>query len=616
MNKKLLCAILAVFVSLCSGAEECPLDEIWYTTSDGNPIELEIEYKAHTFSDGKGVISFNSNVTSIGHDLFYRQETLTSIKIPASVTSIGECAFFGCTGLTAVTIPTSVNEIGFWAFKGCTNLVSVICLAETTPALLPDAEGASVFGDCSENLEIYVSNSRVREYTLNWGMENQGHIRGVDGACGNGTVWTYKDTSEAKTLTIFGVGDMDDFYVSGKQSDAASNLPWNAERKDLTTVVIENGVTGIGAYSFYYCPNLVSVSLPNSLTSIGTRAFSDSEALETVALPNSVTSIGDYAFGYCKGLKSATIPNSVTSIGDFAFKDCRAMTSVTFAEGSKLARIGNSAFETCTGLGAITIPESVTSIGDAAFAGCTTLSSVTCLAMVPPTLDYWTDEEYYNFLYCPEDLKIYVPLVSFGEYKGAAGWDTYAKNIKIYIPSVKLNSAGFASYSAGFDALILTEGVKAYKAAVSGETITLTELDRYIPAGSGVLLYKENGSGTTVQFDIARGDLVPANMTGNALLPTTDADGYLVAKPATGNVWALSGQQFLHFTGDAFVPNRAYLVTEASVKEMTLEFESETTGISHAETVGHAGNIYNLAGQAVGSNYKGIVIIDGKKCLR
>lgn len=53
-------------------------------------------------------------------------------------------------------------------------------------------------------------------------------------------------------------------------------------------------------------------------------------------------------------------------------------------------------------------------------------------------------------------------------------------------------------------------------------------------------------------------------------------------------------------------------------KMFVLDDSGMTTGIDaiDSESVGEQGPVYNLAGQRVGKDYKGIVIIGGKKVLR
>lgn len=71
-------------------------NEIWYTTTDNLrlfPSSTEANvfgayFISNTFSDGKGVITFDGDVTKIGDNVFQNCTTLASITIPHSVTSI------------------------------------------------------------------------------------------------------------------------------------------------------------------------------------------------------------------------------------------------------------------------------------------------------------------------------------------------------------------------------------------------------------------------------------------------------------------------------------------------------------------------------------------------
>ena len=243
------------------------------------------------------------------------------------------------------------------------------------------------------------------------------------GDSGSNVTWLLDDNG---TLTISGSGKIEDY-----RSDI--DQPWYSNRSDITSVVIEPGVTSIGSLAFYKCSNLTSITIPSGLTSIGEMAFFNCSALTSVTIPNGVISIGNFAFGSCTGLKSITIPSSVTSIENNIFQDCTGLTNITvdssnpsfcsesgvlfnkdkttliywprgktgsytipdgvtaigdyaFYCNSKLTSvtipssvtsIGESAFQHCTGLTSITIPNSVTSIGESAFQHCTGLTSIT-----------------------------------------------------------------------------------------------------------------------------------------------------------------------------------------------------------------------------------------------
>ena len=112
-------------------AEEIPNNEIWYTSMDGNivkPYNQEFGGAiiiSNSYKNGKGIITFDRDVTSIGYKAFWDCESLTSITIPNSVTSIGDYAFWDCSCLTSITIPNSVTSIGSEAFSGCSGLTSI-----------------------------------------------------------------------------------------------------------------------------------------------------------------------------------------------------------------------------------------------------------------------------------------------------------------------------------------------------------------------------------------------------------------------------------------------------------------------------------------------------------
>lgn len=220
------------------------------------------------------------------------------------------------------------------------------------------------------------------------------------GDSGSNVTWLLDDNG---TLTISGSGKIEDY-----RSDI--DQPWYSNRSDITSVVIEPGVTSIGSLAFYKCSNLTSITIPSGLTSIGEMAFFNCSALTSVTIPNGVISIGNFAFGSCTGLKSITIPSSVTSIENNIFQDCTGLTNITVDSSNPsfcsesgvlfnkdkttliywprgktgsytipdgVTAIGDYAFYCNSKLTSVTIPSSVTSIGESAFQHCTGLTSIT-----------------------------------------------------------------------------------------------------------------------------------------------------------------------------------------------------------------------------------------------
>ena len=178
--------------------------------------------------------------------------------------------------------------------------------------------------------------------------------------------WTLSDG----TLTISGTGEMPNYSLVNQ------NQPWSSKKSTIKKVIIENGVTNIGKYTFYNYSNLTTITIPKSVTSIGGFAFAYCKSLTSITIPNSVTSIGGGAFNGC-GLTSITIPNSVTTIDDYTFYDCKDLTSITIP--NSVTKIGEMAFCGCSALTSITIPKSVTNIniGSGIFSKCSSLNSIT-----------------------------------------------------------------------------------------------------------------------------------------------------------------------------------------------------------------------------------------------
>ena len=73
------------------------------------------------------------------------------------------------------------------------------------------------------------------------------------GSCGTDVSYSYVESTH--TLTISGTGAMADY-------DDPSERPWNSYVEEIETVIIEDGVTGIGNCAFYYCTSLTSVTIP------------------------------------------------------------------------------------------------------------------------------------------------------------------------------------------------------------------------------------------------------------------------------------------------------------------------------------------------------------------
>ena len=205
---------------------------------------------------------------------------------------------------------------------------------------------------------------------ISWGITASAEETGAGTESGTQTwkednlTWTL--SADGTTMTISGSGAMKNYITD--------DSPATQKKDNVKKVVIEDGVTSIGDFAFFYCSSLTSIEIPSGVTSIGKNAFQYCSSLTSIEIPESVISIGNNTFEHCSSLTNITIPGSVTSIGMSAFSDCSSLASITIPES--VTSIGNYAFYNCTGLTSITIPKSVTSIGSNVFGGCTVLTEV------------------------------------------------------------------------------------------------------------------------------------------------------------------------------------------------------------------------------------------------
>ena len=328
---------------------------------------------AFSYCNSLTTVTLPDSITSISMALFEYSNRLTSVIIPDGVTSIGYQAFLACSGLTSITIPNSVISIENYAFYGCRNLTAI-----TNYAITPQTINTEVFSNFNKSTcTLYVPAESVEAYKAAEVWKEFGNILAIEdepapciiasgtcGAEGDNLTWTLSCDS---VLTVSGTGAMADYSINNP-------APWYSYVLSVKTVVVNEGVTGIGQCAFMDCSGLTSVAISNSVTSIGGGAFARCANLSSVTIPNSVISIGDSAFQSCIGMTSVTIPNSVTSIWDYAFIDCRSLTYINIP--NSVTSIGVGAFMWCESLTSVMIPDNVTYIAPGAFACCTSLNSI------------------------------------------------------------------------------------------------------------------------------------------------------------------------------------------------------------------------------------------------
>lgn len=224
----------------------------------------------------------------------------------------------------------------------------------------------------------------------------------TSGQCGDDAYWKFEDG----VLTISGKGAMWD--VEGKAHIAENEdgfwgtftlmddtSPWRNYENKISSIVVEEGITRIGAYVFYQMAcsedNPCVIVLPTTLQEIGEAAFQGNRAVSgnlilpsnlkkiergafanctkltgDLIIPDSVVEIGEAAFVKCEGLTGQLhLPASITEIADYAFQSCGLTGELSIPKNVK--RIGAYAFGYCSFDGSLTIPGNVVTVGNGAF---------------------------------------------------------------------------------------------------------------------------------------------------------------------------------------------------------------------------------------------------------
>lgn len=208
-------------------------------------------------------------------------------------------------------------------------------------------------------------------------------------------------------------------------------------------------------------------------------------------------------------------------------------------------------------------------------------------------------------------------LLNLGKYAGSIS----IKNLKIEAEGVKqesltIPSSSFATYAAYYPVNYAELGLKAYavKLNEAKDGVEFTEIPGVVPAGVAVLLKGEadaeyalnKAAGwSSVSTDLKASDGTSASDDAATLYALSTVDGVTAFYPVKKASAIPAKRCYLEVKGTS---------AKAAFYSLGTNF-GETTGISSVENKAEKADapVYNLAGQAVGKGYKGLVIKNGKK---
>ncbi len=372
-------------------------------------------------------ITLPSSLKSFGTGVFNGCTSLKKVSIPEQITFIPNATFSGCSSLSEVVLSENVSKVDSLAFRNCSSLVKAYFYSETTVI------SSSAFNGCAALTIVGYTNSSAETFANTYNFKFERLRKRIDygtfGSADSPLSWTYYDDNE---LVIEGFGAMSGWKDS-------KSVPWSKYSSEITSVVIDEGVTNIISYSFNNFVKVQKIHIPATVIEIQSNAFAGSVSLKSFDLasesksfavvggvlfnydkttlicypsgkvessyyvPETVTNIFGYAFSGSKNLTAITISANVEIIGSFAFSSCNSLTDISvddknvifseldgvlFSDGGTVL-VYYPLGKTIT---SYQVPNGVTNIAADAFNGCNNLSIIS----LPDSLINISDRAFYN----------------------------------------------------------------------------------------------------------------------------------------------------------------------------------------------------------------------------
>ncbi|MBR5169117.1 MAG: leucine-rich repeat protein [Muribaculaceae bacterium] len=359
------------------------------------PASIEFaDYAAFCLCEALEEITFHGDNLPMDEFVFFGCTSLKQVKLPEGQKELAYCtfaecfalqqidlghsmeridayAFNFCSSLEHVTIPATLREIDEYAFNGCTGLKSV-------EAASPESWCGITFANESANPVTLARHLSINGEPLQQFVVPEG-------------VTAINDYAFAGCEDLTAVTVTDDVTAIGSQAFA--------QCKNLEAISMGANVKTIGEKAFNDCANLKRVDAADLVAWLGIRFMSERAnpvtlarhltlgglPLQQLVVPEGITEIGSYTFACCEDLTDVTINDGVTAVGNHAFYQCTNLENVKLSNSVK--SIGEKAFFVCTSLKRVDLGNAVEHIGNRAFASCMLMTDISCSSVTPPVID-------------------------------------------------------------------------------------------------------------------------------------------------------------------------------------------------------------------------------------
>lgn len=308
----------------------------WDINGDGELSEDEaaaVTNLYQTFTTKTDITTFDelkyfTGLQTIGQDAFIGCTSLTSVVIPSNVHTLGWRSFNGCRNLNNIVFPEGLKNILAESFENCSSLSSVT-IPKTVSTIV-----SSAFKGCTALSKVIVAD-----------LESWCKIGfGLDGNPLVNAHHLYVGNEEVMDLVIpSNITKIQNYAFQGCTG--------------LKTLTIHKDVTNIGFCAFNDCANLERINIEDlsawcnidfgsgddtySPLYYAHHLYLNGKEITDLVIPDGILSVKYEAFQGCLGLRTLHLPRSLKTIGEYAFAGCDNLTSVTTDVESPIALEGN-----------------------------------------------------------------------------------------------------------------------------------------------------------------------------------------------------------------------------------------------------------------------------------
>lgn len=189
----------------------------------------------------------------------------------------------------------------------------------------------------------------------------------------------------------------------------------------------------------------------------------------------------------------------------------------------------------------------------------------------------------------------------------------YTKN-----PYFTVNTVDTDFYSLFLDhAVKVPENANVYKGSLDGNSLKLTKIESIIPANTGVVFTAKTAGDVTFQASDDEDPFKDNDIKGVAKeTPISDIETNGGKILVLGWVDGKVGFAQPEIGATTLAANKAYIIVPSTASSKVSMLIDDAMAVEYANVVKTESNVYNLSGQRVNKDAKGIVVVNGKQIIR